>query len=58
MFRATKQHVTGTYHGKQKHGMINICFWILDNQGDRPADDVKFSACWEATQPLKLLFLC
>ena len=22
MFRAIKQHVTGTYHGKQRHGMI------------------------------------
>ena len=21
MFRAIKQHVTGTYHGKQRHGM-------------------------------------
>ena len=21
MFRANKQHVTGTYHGKQRHGM-------------------------------------
>ena len=21
MFRATKQHVTGTYNGKQRHGM-------------------------------------
>ena len=21
MFRASKQHVTGTYHGKQRHGM-------------------------------------
>ena len=22
MFRASKQHVTGTYHGKQRHGML------------------------------------
>ena len=22
MFRAIKQHVTGTYHGKQRHGMV------------------------------------
>ena len=22
MFRAIKQHVTGTYHGKQRHGKI------------------------------------
>ena len=22
MFRAIEQHVTGTYHGKQRHGMI------------------------------------
>ena len=22
MFRAIKQHVTGTYHGKQRHGML------------------------------------
>ena len=24
MFRAIKQHVTGTYHGKQKHDMLLI----------------------------------
>ena len=22
MFRAIKQHATGTYHGKQRHGML------------------------------------
>ena len=25
MFRAIKQHVTGTYHGKQRHGMNLNC---------------------------------
>ena len=24
MFRAIKQHATGTYHGKQRHGMLVI----------------------------------
>src|SRR5215216_6492122 len=24
MFRASKQHATGTYHGKQRHGMLVI----------------------------------
>ena len=24
MFRAIKQHVTGTYNGKQRHGMLII----------------------------------
>ena len=24
MFRASKQHATGTYHSKQRHGMIQL----------------------------------
>ena len=36
MFRASKQHATGTYHGKQKHGMILVNAWskrLLLNMG-------------------------
>ena len=28
MFRAIKQHVTGTYHGKQRHGMNLLISYI------------------------------
>ena len=28
MFRAIKQHVTGTYHGKQRHGMNLLIAYI------------------------------
>ena len=31
MFRAIKQHVTGTYHGKQRHGML-----ILKTKNNTP----------------------
>ena len=27
MFRAIKQHVTGTYYGKQRHGMKLLNAW-------------------------------
>ena len=29
MFRAIKQHVTGTYHGKQRHGIKLLIYAIL-----------------------------
>ena len=31
MFRAIKQHVTGTYHGKQRHGVL-----ILKTKNNTP----------------------
>ena len=32
MFRASKQHATGTYHGKEEHGML-----VLDALNKTPS---------------------
>ena len=49
MFRVIKQHVTGTYHGKQRHGMNILIAYnkspllIISQKGtENMANDDKF----------------